>query len=398
MTKPSICCVVPTIRESQMESFRKAWAPLFEKHGVTLITVWDGDEPKITVNDRSSGDKQVNDPVKWMLNPEHNGLICRRTDAVRNMGFIFVAETCWNEADYIFTADDDVHPPAGSDPIQEHLDVLQRRVPISWMNTAQEFPNTGTPGFSLDGAVNNKYAYLRGFPYGIRDEAQVMVSHGVWVNVPDFDGKTQLELGKCQRCDGTGGCKVAGGVAMDCDEVECVKCNGTGYDRSKLPYSLPYFRGPVPKGCYFPFCGMNVMIRKEALPYLYFAPMGMDSGYKPKWIDDATDPAGAMAEVMGDGDAGLNRFADIWCGILLKRHCDAVGWAIYTGASTVIHTRASDPHKNVEQEKLGMEWNEWAWQSQHKDVSGDKAFVEYWRSYLDKANRFRQLIQGLQSK
>jgi len=394
VSKPSICCVVPSIRPEQMAEFRKAWAPLFERHGVTLITVWDGDEPWFEVSNVTSVVDGLWADVKYVdchFYKEWNsdGLLCRRTDAVRNMGFIRAARY---KTEYILTLDDDVHPPAGSDPIQEHLDVLQRRFPIRWMNTALDTGDCMSPsqadqiinGGETD-SVNRRVPYLRGFPYGIRDEAQVKVSHGVWVNVPDFDGKTQLELGECRSCEGTGAAGGKKDPQYALPSCNCIKCGGTGYDSSRLPYSLPYFRGPVPKGTYFPFCGMNVMVHRNALPYLYFAPMGPDSGIE-----------------------GLNRFADIWCGILLKRAMDAMSWAVYTGASTVIHTRASDPFKNVEQERLGVEWNEWAWRQygpeyancypklEGADTQSHVKFREYWRSYLDKAARFRDLIRKLQ--
>lgn len=406
MNKPSICCVVPSIRPERMAEFRKAWGPLFERHSVTLITVRDGDSPEIKVQPADNKFAVSQGVPQFLVQYKtERDLFCHKTDAVRNYGFVRAAA---RRDDYILTLDDDVHPPAGSDPIQEHLDVLQRRVPISWMNTASVHEAT----YDSNDFKTERYKtipYLRGFPYGIRDEAPVKVSHGVWVNVPDFDGKTQLELGKCETCGGSG--KLESEPDDDLPnggkEWRCHKCNGTGYDGSRLPYSLPYFRGTVPRGSYFPFCGMNVMVHRDALPYLYFAPMGPDS-YKPKWIDDATDPAGAMAEVMGDGDAGLNRFADIWCGILLKRAMDANDWAIYTGASTVIHTRASDPFVNVEQERLGVEWNEWAWRQYGPEYGGvypsiakDKPesyaqFRAYWKAYLDKAARFRNLIRSLQ--
>lgn len=341
-----IVCVVPSIRSERMAEFRKAWAPLFERHGVTLITVWDGEKPRVTAYPFGA---DCIDFLNWNQFDGHRDLFCRHTDAVRNLGFVYAASLSEKfKPDYILTLDDDVHPPAGSDPIQEHLDVLARRVPISWMNTAMDGGLCSWPKENkvIRGQLEiEPIPYLRGFPYGIRDEAPVMVSHGVWVNVPDFDGKTQLEL------------------------------TNDGQNPERLPYSLPYFRGPVPKGTYFSFCGMNVMVRKEALPYLYFAPMGPDTGVE-----------------------GLNRFADIWCGLLLKRAADANNFAIYTGASTVIHTRASDPFKNVEQERLGIEWNEWMWQ----EVSGSRIanatdeFRKYLQSYRNKAARFRDLIRKLQ--
>lgn len=341
MSKPSICCVTPTVRPEQMESFRKAWAPLFDKHQVVLITVWDGENPQVEY--RGPDGKAVDyADCQWSISP-HKELICRHTDAVRNLGFIEAARFHNGAFDYILTLDDDVAPPAGSDPIQDHLDVLQRRVPISWMNTALDTMADGDVLYAGSDPRNRKTPYLRGFPYSIRDEAPVMVSHGVWVNVPDFDGRTQLEL------------------------------TNNGKNPERLPYSLPYFRGPIPRGVFMPICGMNLMVRKEALPYLYFAPMGPDSGYPD-----------------------LHRFSDIWMGNLLKVACDHRDWAIYTGASTILHTRASDPHKNVEQERLGIKWNEWMWKTFTE--AGVAEVGDYVISWSAKAQRFRDLILKLQGE
>lgn len=412
-----IVCVVPSIRESMMAAFRKAWAPLFEKHGVTLITVWDGDDSTAVWQ---IGSKTTQ--IRWDFS-DHKDLLFRKTDAIRNMGFIEAAKL---DADYILTLDDDVHPPAGSDPIQEHLDVLQRRVPISWMNTAQEEYVSwkmvdGEPGYPdrHRATFDQGPIYLRGFPYGIRDESPVKVSHGVWVNVPDFDGRTQLELGKCQECGGTGGVD-SGGTRPDGEPIDlpCPNKNcKNGYDGSRLPYSLPYFRGPVPKGCYFPFCGMNVMVRKEALPYLYFAPMGPDTNIGgtckkcfgngfvnvPSERHDGQAVLGKTmpCECEGKPIPTLNRFADIWCGNWLKKALDGAGWAMYTGASTVIHTRASDPFKNVEQERLGIEWNERMRREMesHPCIPTEDdppEYREYMNSYADKRRRFHDLIKRLQ--
>lgn len=333
---PKIVCVVPSIRPERLAEFRKAWRPLFEKHGVLLVTVLDGEEPLVMF--REAGGKAELIIRPWTESGTDKSLFCRRTDAVRNLGFVEAARF---KPDVVLTMDDDVAPPGkvpvceldgddgkkavivsndDHDPIQAHLDALARRVPISWMNTAHM------------GAE-----YLRGVPYGVRDEAPVMLSHGVWVGTPDFDGETQLRL------------EAGGGV----------------------PHSLPYYVGPVPRGVLFPLCGMSVMVRKEALPYLYFAPMGPDSGVPE-----------------------LHRFADIWMGIHLKMEFDRLEWACYTGASTVLHTRASDAKKNFEQEKLGRQWNEW-WPGRPDDVL-DTAHTAYLREYADKRRRFADLIRSIQ--
>ncbi len=354
-----IICVVPTCRPESHAAFVKAWAVLFEKHHVTLITVWDGDEPMVSIASPNGAVMVYREPLSALLPEGSRDLFCQHSDVCRNIGFMVAAKLMTDADDVLLTMDDDVAPQPGydweeegghkffskkitNDPIQAHLDALARRVPLGWMNTAHE----GVP-------------YLRGVPYGIREEASVMLSHGVWVGTPDFDGHTQLWMeGKAKAPPPEGG----------------------------VPYTLPYFVGPVPRHVHFPVCGMNVAIRREALPYFYFAPMGPDSGVE-----------------------GLNRFGDIWMGVFLKHQFDQKNWAIYTGASTVLHTRASDAQRNFEQEKLGREWNEritpWKWLSTFPQEAepvpvpvGSTVSQQEWnyfRSYADKRKRWAALINKI---
>ena len=304
-----IVCVVPSIRPERMKVFRDAWDPLFRKHGVKLVTVWDGERPALAI------DGQAHRVLSEHLVPAaEQDLFARGTDAVRNFGFVWATR---EGADYVLTLDDDLVPPDGCDPIAGHLAVLRRKVPLSWMNTAD--------GNDL---------YLRGVPYAVRTEAPVHLSHGVWVEVPDFDAPTQLLL--------------SGGQAG-------------------VPRVLSYYRGPVPTGVLFPLCGMNVMVTAEALPLLYYAPMGPDCGFPE-----------------------LNRFADIWMGVALKRAFDARGWACYTGASTVVHARASDVFKNLAQEAEGLRLNERWWRE------GDGVHP-YFPEYARKRERYRGLIESIQA-
>jgi hypothetical protein len=353
---PKIVCVTPTIRPESMANFRKAWAPLFEKHRVTLITVWDGETPRVEVEPWGGPITGFPDYLGNQTPAHMRDLFCRYTDACRNLGFVAAAKL---GADFILTLDDDVavpKPEPSHDPIQEHLDALSLRVPLSWMNTA----HMGAP-------------YLRGVPYDVRDEAPVMLSHGVWVGTPDFDGETQLRLEKCGRCNGTGDeplTEMGSDPCQNCDD-----CVGTGKNPNGVPKTLPYYVGPVPRGVLFPLCGMNVMVRREALPYFYFAPMGPDSGFPD-----------------------LHRFADIFMGVQLKKQFDAEGWACYTGASTVLHTRASDAVRNMEQERLGRQWLEWCSKTKGYEPKSHDPLFSYFNSYFGKRCRYADLIRGLMER
>ena len=372
-SKPKIVCVTPTCRPESHAAFVAAWRPLFERHAVTLVTVWDGDNP--TVDVQFPDGKGY--PLGTFLDTTgaKRDLYCRRTDAVRNIGFVVAASM---KPDFVVTFDDDVRPViydenwdayfkgnidsdqftsehGPHDPIAAHLDALSKRVPLGCMNTA----HAGSE-------------YLRGVPYGIRDEAPVMLSHGVWVGTPDFDGETQLAMERCPHCNN-------GVITHERDmssDRKCDHCRGTGKSSTGVPKSLPYFVGPIPRGVLFPFCGMSAMIRREALPYFYYAPMGPDSGFPD-----------------------LHRFSDIFAGIAIKQKFDRLGWACYSGQSVVLHGRASDAKKNFQQERLGREWMEWI------GVHGVGPWSQvppcppelgnYLASYSDKRLRYRSLIEGL---
>jgi len=220
MSKPLVCVVVPTARPEMMDGFTAVWDDLFCRHNVVLVVVYD-DAVRPAIAATTYGDhagRPFPDPPTY---DAYRHLIYRRTDSVRNLGFLYAARL---RADYVLTLDDDVAPIG--DPIADHLGVMGKRVSTSWMNTAQ-----------CD-------LRLRGVPYSVRGEATVHVSHGVWEGTPDFDGLTQLALER-----------------------------GAG-----VPRTLPYYEGPVPAAVRFPVCGMNLMVSREALPFAYFAPMGPDTG------------------------------------------------------------------------------------------------------------------------
>lgn len=198
-----IAVVIPTIRPEKLEDFKMAWQSLFIKHNVQLIVVLDGENPTTGIEDDYGASVQT-------VMEEYSDLIYNFNGGVRNLGFAWVAKYM-PEIEIIITLDDDVLPVG--DPIQDHLDALNQRVPISWISTASK--------------------YLRGFPYGVREEAEVVLSHGVWEGVADWDAPTQLVLGS---------------------------------------RDVTFYKGSIPKGIYYPMCSMNLAFKRKMLPYIYHAP------------------------------------------------------------------------------------------------------------------------------
>lgn len=284
----SVAVVVPTIREDKFMEFYEAWMELRVKHNLQYVVVRDGENP--TVNLKC---------IEGLMGKDYS-LIFNKNDGVRNAGFWYIARFM-PEVEYIITLDDDTKPIG--DPIQDHIDALNKRVPVSWINTAGE-------------------DYMRGFPYGIREEAEVVLSHGVWEGVKDWDAPTQLVKGN---------------------------------------KDVQFYKGAIPKGIYYPMCGMNIAFKRKMLPYMYFAPMG----YK----------------------VGMDRFADIWLGIESKKVIDKNGWAVVTGYAKVQHDRASNVWKNLQKEARGLELNE----SFYKGDSSDA----YFELYAEKRKQWETLIKSL---
>ena len=271
-----IAVVIPTIRiVESMPAFLLEWGELFTKHKVDLIIIDDtGDKPQLLLN----GEKKE----------FQSDLVSNKCAGVRQLGFLYIAKHL-PEVEYIITLDDDEFPIG--DPIQDHIDQLNRKVPISWISTASD--------------------YMRGFPYKVREEAPVMMSHGVWEGSYDWDAPSQL---------------LKGDTKVD------------------------FYKGVIPKGIYAPICGMNLAFRREALPYVYFAPVGQFKG--------------------------AERWDDIYMGVMVIKKFAELNWAIVTGYAKVQHLRASNPFTSLAKEAVGILHGE-EFYKDPENYKGDKWFDEF---------------------
>lgn len=203
----NIAVVLPSYRPDLYETvFLPKWRDLFQKHSAQVVTVWDEEDPDKTFI-RVDGGKSIN--IKKILGKDSD-LVCNRYAGVRSLGLAYIG-LFMPEIEYIVSLDDDVVPVG--DPIQDHLAALNKRVPVSWMPIGDTF--------------------TRGFPYGVRTEAEVVFSHGVWDGVPDLDAPTQLGRGT---------------------------------------HPMVYFSMPIPKGVLAPMSYMNTAFKRKMLPHIYMCP------------------------------------------------------------------------------------------------------------------------------
>jgi reversibly glycosylated polypeptide/UDP-arabinopyranose mutase len=284
---------VPSNRPEQFEKFLQAWeVPFADLH---IILVEDAPVPSRTF-------PQVARHVAWNTIDEMLGedawIISREDSAIRCFGFLLAAEM---GADIIVTLDDDCRPlvRAGDTPGQylsraslcELADQHRWRlhgVP-RWLTTIRDKRMRGIP-----------YARTGKKGYTIKDYLDdVMINVGLWHGSLDYDAPHRLVYGE----------------ELATPEIE---------------------QHLLPRGQYFPMCGMNLAFRREALPLMYFPLMGKGQPYR--------------------------RFDDIWCGIIAKKVCDALGWSISVGGPLVHHAQQSDVYDALIAEAPGIKANEHFWQ------------------------------------
>jgi len=287
----NIAVVVPTIRKESIDKFLDEWRDIFAKHEVEVILVIDGKDQHILHNGERKNLK--------------SDLVSKFCAGSRQLGFLYIAKNL-PEIEYIFTTDDDCFPVG--DPIQDHIDQLKRKVPISWISTASD--------------------YMRGYPYKVREEAQVHLSHGIWSGVYDWDAPSQLLKGKTE---------------------------------------VTFPKMPIPKGIYYPMCGMNLAFSRQALPYVFFAPVGTFKG--------------------------AERFDDIYAGIMLVKDFAILNWAMVTGYAEVEHLRASNVFNSLEHEAVGIKHNEEFWKDPD-NYDGDPFFAEFRK----KREKWYNLVKGIEKR
>jgi len=300
-----ICLVIPTIRENSFNDFVKRWSAigLFEHTDLLIME----DNPTKTFDIQNSVSNGIPctlghfawDSIAKSLGDEE-WIIPRRSDTVRSFGYL---EAYRRGYKFILTLDDDCYPTGEEDGVTytgagflgDHLKQITKR--SRWFNTLNSVKPRGIPFYNV----------------GVQKE--VIVNHGLWTKVLDYDAPFQLA--------------------------------------NPIPEQYSFDNRIIPSGLYFPMCGMNVMWKAEATVLMYHLLMGR----RKAMLDNV--PGADEHDLV---KLPFDRFGDIWCGILMKKVADHLGKLVSTGMPYIRHERASNPFTNLKKEANGIEVNEDLWQ------------------------------------
>ena len=312
-----ITLVIPTIRENCFKDFVKRWQDVGLFEHIDRFIVME-DNPKRTFGvERPTGHAPgaMVDHYSWEDIRQELGdkewIIPRRSDTVRSFAY-YMAWAGYGGGpdgsnrilpDYILTLDDDCYPCTAANDgldynglgfLRGHVDYMEK---TRWFNTLNSVKPRGIPFYNLG-----------------KTENRIIVNHGLWTNVLDYDAPFQLA--------------------------------------NPIKEEFSFDNHIVPAGLYFPMCGMNVMWRREATPLMYHLLMGQRKVMLPS-VDGAKE---------GLLKLPFDRFGDIWCGIFMKKIADMMGCLVTTGMPYIRHERASNPFTNLKKEANGIEVNEDLWQ------------------------------------
>lgn len=289
--------VVPTIRESCIQDFLEAWCEEFAS--AHILVVEDNPTRMFDLSGHSNVTHFSWEDIEQDLEQD-SWIIPRRTDCIRSYGYYKAYQ---DRPDMIVTLDDDCYPTEEGFLARHWERLNESGNTEAWRETGKGVITRGVPYFNR----------MRQWP--------VVINHGLWNQIPDFDAPTQLI-------------------------------------QSRYPREFQFENQTIPVGMYFPMCGMNIAFRPDIVPAFYFMLMGKDYEY--------------------------DRFGDIWAGIMVKKICDYLGYAINSGEPAVVHQRASNVWANLRKETLGLEMNEAVWKATDRVRLIESTFRDCYQELAEK--------------
>ena len=154
-----------------------------------------------------------------------------KSAACRCFGFLV------SKKKYVYSMDDDCF--VATDPLSgERINIMKQHLRNLLTPSTPYFFNTMYDPYADDAD------FVACYPYGLRKGVPTALSHGMWLNVPDYDGPTQLGIEASSKP-----------CATSMRHVDAVLT--------------------IPKGTLFPLCGMNVAFDRELVgPCSYYGIMG----------------------------------------------------------------------------------------------------------------------------
>ena len=268
-----VTCLVAINNENSFREFHKAWKS--ELKDVQLLVV--ENNAGQTFDCRSENTTHLS----WVDIDRDLGknywIIPRNSSSILSYGCYKAS----SDADIIIILDENARPESEG-VIKKHIEIMNtKHEENSWTNVLENIKPKGVPFHNIS----------RNVP--------LYMNHGMWTENAVLDAATELSLSH---------------------ESPEISCNST----------------LIPRGHYFSMSSINLAVRSEIAPLMYFLLMGDDYPFEG--------------------------FGDIWAGVIAKKIMDHLNMGVHSGAPFVENHKEIDIWKSLRAESNTLPVNESLWE------------------------------------
>lgn len=287
---------VPEIRPSEVDvviaalkpdlKFLEAWRSMLEPFHMIIVQGGESHRP-LQVPQGFDADVYTQSDIAKALGPKLASSLSFKGTSCKNFGYLV------SKKQYVFTLDDDCVPaqdPAGDavNPLLQHVTNLKNPSTPLFFNTLYDPYRDGAD-------------FVRGYPFSLREGLPTAISHGLWLNVPDYDPPTH----------------ILKPTELNTKYVDAVVT--------------------IPKNVLFSLSGINIAFDRSLVgPAMYMAQVG---------------------SVIGE-QLRCNGIEDLWAGLCCKVICDHFSYGVKSGLPYVWRNKTEHHGAALHKDYKGFQWME----------------------------------------
>lgn len=312
-----VAVVIPSNRPEQLAQWIANWHEYLTNKGAVIIVLWDG----------YNATKDLEKSLYWKVKDSTPSIEDLAPGDVLIYDWKRIEEDLGETAWIIPRRSDTIRSygflkawEAGLDvwTMDDDVRLIEDTDPLKSYKQINNIDSFDCTGYYSVGSMTSTLEEMRGYPYQHR-RRPTAVQYGGWTNIPDFDAIKQ---------------------------ITCLGEEGYSFDRAFEP---------VPTHLGVTGCIMNAYIPHRWIPAMYQLLMGLE-------------------------EYGVDRYGDIWSGLLMKRVADHLRESVViNGVASVRHERASNPWASLKREAPGFEANEGLWEQLLRvELTKDNPLQAYW--------------------
>lgn len=278
--------VISAKGSTDLSSFLEAWRPILSPYHLIIIVLSRRETVQVPLG--FLYDLYTQQEIAKTVGSDLASALTSSLHACKSFGFLVSTKQ------FVFTLDTDCSPAKDPvtgnliDPVDRHLINLKQPSTPFFFNTLYDPYRDGAD-------------FVRGYPFSLREGVASVVSHGLWLNVPDLDAST----------------RIVKPHLLNCKYVDAVLT--------------------MPQGCLFPMSTLNLAFDRKRVGAAMF-----------------------LALTTLTGSNRYESLDDIWAGFCCKVICDHLGYGVKTGLPYIWRNESANVNviESLQHVPEGVQWLE----------------------------------------